>query len=1304
MKKTVITLVLLHGIIESVIGQRLADMTNYPASPQTAALFKALAAPVSYYTGQPDVSIPIYTISQDGVELPITLSFNTSGIFVTEEATSVGLGVRLNWGGSIIRSANGRPDELGFFSEPYEISNLKTELPKDYSAYTPYPAALCYPYCNNNANLMECERRARFYHCVNSYNDPYKDGSGDFNTDLRPDDFHYDVLGKSGLFRFNQADGKFITFPLDDIKIDKSATTAGIQKFEITRSDGVKITLGDGATEHFQRVVSKNFDQTWFVSKITTVKNTTIDFEYIDNRYSVEGEFTEELRVPFPSGGYNATSGGEGYFMNEKLIRFITFKAGKLEFVYVRDRTDIGDNDGVLAPRLSRIILYDKQSRVVKTFSFYQSYFVGTPFSSSTNYSKYNNRLRLDAFSVNDNASKSIEKYLFEYNTAATLPSKKSLARDHWGYYNGADGNRSLIPSSLISLPQGFKPYDYNWGIYNDRYINSSVNKVFTIKKIKFPTGGEREFAFENNEVAWYQLFSNMKNISNDGYDIFQQQMTIRGASLSDYFPTPSETNGNGTQRTFYSDEFTIQDYNDLVIGEPSLTIETTFINPNITHSQLNLWAYNIQIGIQNKSGTVFNDYSIFTTYDIDNYSGSTWKTKLPALPDGTYRIIIKMTVPPKYVMDNWKDQNGNTLVYGHNTIVKLRYRKKNFGNIKVGGFRVKEIIDRESANEYKTTYDYTKEGGYCSGQINDIPEYKEYIVTTQTSLASPGYTSYAGYRILSEAVRPITKTQGSNVGYTNVVKRQINTTTSEEIKEEFIYSFVPSLQVGCLKEYYKDSEPRAWQSGKLLGNKRFLNGTPVSEDIYDYYGLNNETDKGFVEEINTSLITGYLYGERAGFTDDKWDIAKDWREENSSMQVWEGMSNLHTTLYYFDNVSAVINGNSNGNISANPPAKIPYFKQYTGFDKLKSKTTKNYFGSSVVTEVVNYYYDGLPGNLQLSRTEHINSKGQNLISKFFYPQNLIADPFMTEMVGANRVGAPVKTEMYVNTTKLSEEKFIYSKDTSTNNLLLPKFVYSATFPNTNPNVTNPPVGQLERKVTYDFFDAQGNLTQYHQESNVLNSVIWGYNGVYPVAKIEGVSYTQVKATIDQAVLDNPADDATLRLELNKIRTAFHSAPVTTYTYKPLVGISSVTDPNGVTTYYEYDNSSRLSLIRDDDNNILKKYCYNYAGQVQDCGQPVNYTVTYNNTINLASCKLTYTNVNTGVSTVINPVSTGSGNLVSLPPGIYNVQCTFPTAPAGTTYQFDFGCKLLSTDRTFTIDKLSVSSTSCNSFTITNGD
>jgi len=72
--------------------------------------------------------------------------------------------------------------------------------------------------------------------------------------------------------------------------------------------------------------------------------------------------------------------------------------------------------------------------------------------------------------------------------------------------------------------------------------------------------------------------------------------------------------------------------------------------------------------------------------------------------------------------------------------------------------------------------------------------------------------------------------------------------------------------------------------------------------------------------------------------------------------------------------------------------------------------------------------------------------------------------------------------------------------------------------------------------------------------------------------------------------------------KIDELRFYPSNALITTYVYTPLVGMTSQCDANNRITYYEYDNVNRLSLIRDQDKNIMKKFCYNYAGQLEDCG------------------------------------------------------------------------------------------------------
>ena len=54
------------------------------------------------------------------------------------------------------------------------------------------------------------------------------------------------------------------------------------------------------------------------------------------------------------------------------------------------------------------------------------------------------------------------------------------------------------------------------------------------------------------------------------------------------------------------------------------------------------------------------------------------------------------------------------------------------------------------------------------------------------------------------------------------------------------------------------------------------------------------------------------------------------------------------------------------------------------------------------------------------------------------------------------------------------------------------------------------------------------------------------------------------------------------------------NALMTTYTHRPMVGLTSKTDARGVTTYYEYDDFQWLKAIKDHAGNILKSFDYHY--------------------------------------------------------------------------------------------------------------
>jgi YD repeat-containing protein len=125
----------------------------------------------------------------------------------------------------------------------------------------------------------------------------------------------------------------------------------------------------------------------------------------------------------------------------------------------------------------------------------------------------------------------------------------------------------------------------------------------------------------------------------------------------------------------------------------------------------------------------------------------------------------------------------------------------------------------------------------------------------------------------------------------------------------------------------------------------------------------------------------------------------------------------------------------------------------------------------------------------------------------------------------------------------------------------------------------------------------------------MITCYLWSYNQTYPVVKAENIDYSTLESAVTslqsnlQDFLINTIGDLTTSSQKtawknfnNNLRntSSLENALITTYTYKPLIGMTSQTDPNGVTTYYEYDDFGRLAFVKDDDGNILKAYEYHY--------------------------------------------------------------------------------------------------------------
>lgn len=84
--------------------------------------------------------------------------------------------------------------------------------------------------------------------------------------------------------------------------------------------------------------------------------------------------------------------------------------------------------------------------------------------------------------------------------------------------------------------------------------------------------------------------------------------------------------------------------------------------------------------------------------------------------------------------------------------------------------------------------------------------------------------------------------------------------------------------------------------------------------------------------------------------------------------------------------------------------------------------------------------------------------------------------------------------------------------------------------------------------------------------------------------------------TLYEHLLQRPGSiTITGNVVIDELRLYPKDAQMTSHTHIPLVGIATASVPNGSISYYDYDNYSRLTAIRDNEKKIIKQLDYKYT-------------------------------------------------------------------------------------------------------------
>ncbi|MCG8307378.1 MAG: hypothetical protein MI975_08295 [Cytophagales bacterium] len=521
---------------------------------------------------------------------------------------------------------------------------------------------------------------------------------------------------------------------------------------------------------------------------------------------------------------------------------------------------------------------------------------------------------------------------------------------------------------------------------------------------------------------------------------------------------------------------------------------------------------------------------------------------------------------------------------YGINRYIDPYNGSENNG----GGLRVEKITAYTNTGAIAKVKEYEYQPGSIKFSLKDP---KNFISTNQTLLyyVTPTYGSQA-YMFRSRTLYNslIPRLLGQNtVYYTNVTEYE-GTTTNNIGKTEFEYGYFHGddfAYFGSEEDPYLSlSNRKGWENGKLIRKSVFANGgaTPVFEEQYSYSRPVTRTFKNLhIYKVNTHGEIGSMPA----------DITEQFQEFD-----W---------MYYDLNISET---------GEYLPVLAYEYNIVAGALHLTSKTSTQFFedGTSHTNSQTYQYPVDLDTQPFTKRITTVRSDGDSYIQSFKYPADYPSGTQMTtttfnRMISDNVIGNPVIEETSINGTQTIKSTISNWEIDTYNNLVLD-----------NIQELDHSNSQYDVRFDYNKYNNDGVVEQLTNSQGIVISYHWGFSNNYPIVKAENIDYSTLESAVTTA-MGSVAGYSTINDLMSALVGKMHggtgnlrntwdtfnaalrsisnleSALISTYTYDPVIGMTSQTDPTGVTTYYDYDNFGRLESIQDHSGDMVKVYEYHYV-------------------------------------------------------------------------------------------------------------
>lgn len=989
---------------------------------------------------------------------------------------------------------------------------------------------------------------------LSSWNTDKIDERNDAEFDSEPDLFFFELSGKSGQFVADY-NGDVHLIPYQGIQVKWNRTPYS-STFTVTDESGNRYYFNEVET-----TVSEDLDDkedvkdwitSWNLSRIVTSQNDTIRYYYTSNAPIVDVNTSHTI---INSASWDVGTGWSIETVEEKnnsrkvtnyprYLQRIEWNGGKLEFV-------AEENTDNKPPRLTEVKLYAGNRYLKSTVLSY-----GTFDNGSTKLS-----------SIDEKNGETTEHVChFEYNTAYHLPSRYSLDYDHWGYFNGTGSSQGgYIPT-----------YEIHGHVVEgaDRSPKFPQTAADMLTDIVYKGGGRKKFEYEANVAA--DGYFGEKTIIGGGVRIKRIIEALNGkenVTEYRYVKSTGESSGEIFKGTIL---YTSTDFKEQTVGRPigyavyenSQNLIFDFNGVPVVYSEVK--------EIKPNGSYTINRYTSFSNGQRDSsavlYFPNSYGPGAPKTFDFGDGVLF-----PKssrmwrrgLLLEQQHYTSDDVLVYSQSNRYKLTAPAKS----KVLGY-------------VGLTSNYGSMVRPETHHVLGVYEWMSQPVYLDSTIVSKGpYNLSSSTAVAYDTTYMTSKTSEQRDAEDNLFTSEMSYPFDYGAQSGFATPMQSALTIMQRRNMRAvPIETISYKNSKITGAELTLfrmSDLPDSSVLVDRklsLKLSKPISPGDFTESSIDASGTFTYDSRY--------------EETMIFDRYDNWGNPTCTHVPHGNYQAVIYGYDHS-------LPIAQVKNAQGGGPEDYITSQSYSFTGNASGIVNTFTSNMDQTIRLE----IDMSADSLITiesdctmslvvhnattaqtATYTPQLLSSSGSASDF--SLRFDVPITSGNYTLTLNVQMPQIVwhltgrYELFTLHSNDVRDKEVFHTSFEEGDEGIetATAKTGSRVLSGTYSI--------------NLRNFIPGSYLLSYWESSHNGASWQRVQQMLEVTEASTSYELSAAGKIIDELRIQPIGSEMTTYTHLPGIGMTSQTDPNGHTVYYEYDALGRLSAIRDNERRLLKSYQY----------------------------------------------------------------------------------------------------------------